>query len=61
VDVAALGRSFRFARGDFIHTEDSTKYSEREIAELAAAASLRIDARWLDAGQQFCVALLAPR
>src|SRR2546422_7422105 len=36
VPIAALGRSFPFARGDFIHTEDSTKYSERELAELAA-------------------------
>jgi L-histidine N-alpha-methyltransferase len=60
VSIAALGRSFRFARGDFIHTEDSTKYSQREVAELAAAASLRIDARWLDGGRRFCVALLAP-
>ncbi len=61
VQIAALGRSFTFARGDFIHTEDSTKYSEREIAELADAAALRVDARWLDSGNRFCVALLAPR
>jgi len=61
VSIAALGKSFRFACGDFIHTEDSTKYSQREVAELAAAASLRIDARWLDGGRRFCVALLAPR
>ncbi len=61
VPIAALGRSFRFERGDFIHTEDSTKYSEDEIAKLASAASLRLDARWLDAEQRFCVALLAPR
>jgi L-histidine Nalpha-methyltransferase len=60
VRVAALGRAFRFARGEFIHTEDSTKYSEREVADLAAAASLRVDARWLDAEERFCVALLAP-
>jgi dimethylhistidine N-methyltransferase len=60
VQVAALGRSFRFARGDFIHTEDSTKYSEREIADLADAAALRVDARWLDSRNRFCVALLAP-
>jgi L-histidine N-alpha-methyltransferase len=61
VRVAALGRSFRFARGDFIHTEDSTKYSEREIDALADAAALRVDARWLDPERRFCVALLAPR
>jgi dimethylhistidine N-methyltransferase len=61
VRVAALGRSFRFARGDFIHTEDSTKYSARELAELASAASLRLDASWLDRDRRFCVALFAPR
>jgi L-histidine N-alpha-methyltransferase len=61
VHVAALGRSFRFERGDFIHTEDSTKYSQGEIADLAQAAGLRVDARWLDAEHRFCVALLAPR
>jgi dimethylhistidine N-methyltransferase len=60
VQIAALGRSYRFARSDFIHTEDSTKYSEREIAELAAAASLRVDARWLDGERRFCATLLAP-
>jgi L-histidine N-alpha-methyltransferase len=61
VRIAALDQSFRFARGDFIHTEDSVKYSEREIAELADSAGLRVDARWLDSAGQFCVALLAPR
>jgi L-histidine N-alpha-methyltransferase len=61
VPVAALRKSFRFERGDFIHTEDSTKYSEREIAQLADAAGLRVDARWLDSERRFCVALLAPR
>ncbi len=60
VRVAALGRRFRFERGDSIHTEDSTKYSERELAELAGTASLRLDARWLDGERRFCVALLAP-
>src|SRR5262249_23190117 len=59
--VAALGRSFRFARGDFIQTEDSIKYSQGELAELAAAASLRLEARWFDGERRFCVALLAPR
>jgi dimethylhistidine N-methyltransferase len=61
VRIAALGKTFRFARGEFIHTEDSLKYSQREIAELAAAASLRVDACWLDGEARFCVALLAPR
>ena len=61
VEIAALAQRYRFARGDFIHTEDSTKYSQREIEELASAAGLRVDARWLDAGQRFCAVLLAAR
>jgi uncharacterized SAM-dependent methyltransferase len=60
VRVAALDRSFRFDRGDFIHTEDSTKYSEEEVAALADAASLRVVERWLDANRRFSVTLLAP-
>ena len=61
VQIAALAQRYRFAPGDFIHTEDSAKYSQREIEELASAAVLRVDARWLDAGQRFCAVLLAPR
>ena len=61
VRVAALGRRFRFARGEAIHTEDSVKYSETEIAELAERSALRVADRWLDSGRRFCVALLAPR
>src|SRR5262245_17372732 len=60
VHIGALGRSFRFARGDFIHTEDSTKYSDAELAELAGATSLRMIARWLDSRRRFCVALFEP-
>ena len=61
VRVGALGRHFRFVRGDFIHTEDSTKYSDAELAELAGAASLRMVCRWFDSQRRFCVALLEPR
>lgn len=61
VRVTALDRSFRFAAGDFIHTEDSAKYSAAEIAALAADASLAVEARWLDTGGCFSVSLLAPR
>jgi dimethylhistidine N-methyltransferase len=61
VRVAALGRRFRFARGEAIHTEDSIKYSESEIEQLADRSALRVAERWLDSGARFCVALLAPR
>ena len=60
VHVEVLGRSFSFEPGDFIHTEDSVKYSPAEIAELAEDAELRPDARWLDAGERFSLTLLSP-
>jgi dimethylhistidine N-methyltransferase len=61
VRVEALDRRFRFAPGDFIHTEDSIKYSAEEIAALAERAGLAPEARWLDAGERFSLTLLAPR
>jgi len=60
VHVRALDRRFRFEAGDFIHTEDSAKYSLAEIAELAAGAGLRSDARWLDQDEAFSLSLLSP-
>jgi uncharacterized SAM-dependent methyltransferase len=48
VRVAALGRSFRFAAGEAIHTESSYKYSLDEIAALIREARLRIEAQWSD-------------
>ncbi len=61
VRIAALGRSFRFAAGDFIHTEDSAKYSDAEIAAMARGASLAVEATWLDSAGRFCASLLGPR
>ena len=60
VEIEALDRSFRFEAGDFIHTEDSAKYSPEEIAELADGAGLRPDARWTDGEGYFSLNLLAP-
>ena len=59
--IGALGRSYRFAAGEFLHTEDSAKYSEAEIAELARRASLALETRWFDQAERFSVNLLAPR
>jgi len=61
VRIEALDRRFRFEPGDFIHTEDSIKYSAGEIATLAECAGLRPEARWLDSGERFSLTLLAPR
>ena len=60
VHIEALGRDYRFEPGDFIHTEDSAKYSLDEIAELARSAGLVVEERWLDAAAHFSLNLLAP-
>jgi len=60
VCIEALDRDYRFEAGEFIHTEDSAKYSLEEIAELARGAGMAVDARWLDAGERFSLNLLAP-
>lgn len=59
--VEALGRTFRFARGESIHTEDSRKYTLDQIAALAASAGLRLAGRWLDDRSWFSVARLERR
>jgi dimethylhistidine N-methyltransferase len=61
VRIDALERSYRFTPGDFIHTEDSIKYSPEEITDLAAAAGLSPEARWLDSNERFSLTLLTPR
>jgi len=60
ITIAALGLEVDFARGEAIHIEDSFKYSPAEIDELLAAASLRGDARWLDAQSRYSLVLCAP-
>jgi len=53
--VAALGRAFRFSRGETIHTEDCRKYSLDQLAALAAGAGLRPGRVWLDDRRWFSV------
>ena len=59
VRVGALGRSFRFASGEAIHTESSYKYTRAEIDALLAEAGLALDAQWTDG--KFAVNLLRVR
>jgi len=61
VAIGALNRSFTFAQGEAIHVEDSYKYSEAEIGELAERSGLRIEACFFDSRRRFCNVLLAPR
>jgi len=61
VSVAALARTFHFARGERIHTEDSRKYTLDQLDALAARAGLRLAGRWLDDRRWFSVARLERR
>lgn len=61
VRVDALDESFRFDAGEFVHTEDSTKYGPDEVDALASASSLTVERRWFDAEERFSLNLLAPR
>jgi L-histidine Nalpha-methyltransferase len=58
--IAALGLEIAFAEGETIHTEDSYKYSPAEIDVLAAAAGMRVAARYLDGARRFCDVILTP-
>jgi dimethylhistidine N-methyltransferase len=60
VRIRALGLEVKFEKDETIHTENSYKYSESEIEDLAAAAELRTVAQWLDTAGQFSLNLFAP-
>jgi dimethylhistidine N-methyltransferase len=53
--VQVAGRSFRFAAGETIHTENSYKYSLAGFAALAAGARLAVRRVWTDPRAWFSV------
>ncbi len=59
VRIEALELDVTFAKGERIHTEDSYKYSDAEIEELARAAGMRVESRFTDAKGQFFSVLFA--
>lgn len=61
VRIDALDANYSFAKGEFIHTEYSFKYSNEEIAQLADRAGLCIEHTWLDHQRRFSLQLLAPK
>ena len=56
--VSVAGRTFDFAEGETIHTENSYKYSVAEFRELAARAGFRTDTVWADDDKLFSLHLL---
>lgn len=58
VVIPAAGVSDRFARGDYIWTESSYKYTRKGIERLAQKAGLRVDQQWIDPLAGFALSLL---
>ena len=58
VYIDALEQTFHFESEEYIHTENSHKYTLETFAEICHAAGLEIQQRWLDERDWFGVALL---
>jgi dimethylhistidine N-methyltransferase len=56
--VRVLGREFRFAKGERIHTENSHKYAIEEFQSLAKSAGWHSDHAWTDQDRLFSLHLL---
>ncbi len=56
--VTVSGRTFAFAAGERLHTENSCKYSVAEFQRLAQSAGYRTEAAWVDAESLFSLHLL---
>jgi uncharacterized SAM-dependent methyltransferase len=60
VYAGRLDRSFHFAKGETIHTENSHKYSLGQIKNLCAQTGFRLVQRWQDKRKYVSLNLLAP-
>jgi len=60
VRIEALDLTVRFEAGEWLHTEDSYKYSPAEIDTLCANASLEVGQRWTDAVGRYTLNWLRP-
>jgi dimethylhistidine N-methyltransferase len=56
--VQVAGRSFRFAAGETLHTENSCKFTLDGFAALAADAGWRVEQHWTSPAPAFAVVLL---
>jgi L-histidine Nalpha-methyltransferase len=56
--VGVAGRMIAFAEGEYIHTEDSYKYTESAFTGLARAAGWQVHAVWTDPQRRFALGLL---
>ena len=56
--VRVAGRTFRFAAGETLHTENSCKFTVEGFAALAARAGWSLEARWVSPEPAFAVVAL---
>ena len=56
--VSVVGRSFRFAAGETIHTENSYKFTVDGFAELARQAGWKLERCWESPAPSFAMVLL---
>jgi uncharacterized SAM-dependent methyltransferase len=61
VEIEGLGLTVPFADGERIHTESSYKFSEDDVATVAAEAGFAVARRWTDERERFAVSLLVAR
>lgn len=59
VHIAALDRTFHFTKGEYIHTENSHKYTPDSLKAICQAAGLKIDQTWTDNQNWLTVNLLS--
>ena len=57
VDVDHLGETFDFEEGEYIHTENSYKYTLERFGSLCEAAGMEMQEHWLDERAWFAVGL----
>lgn len=55
VQIDALAETFSFKAGEYIHTENSHKYSPESLHALCGAAELQIENKWTDDQDWFAV------
>lgn len=56
--IATPDRAFHFESDEFIHTENSHKYTVESFAGICRAAGLEMHAQWLDKNAWFAIAIL---
>lgn len=61
VHIGALERTFAFASGESIHTENSWKYDDAALAQLARDSGFALEQRWSDPRGWFVDVLLVAR